>query len=122
MACAAASEDGRRRGEDATGGKPGTGRDPPESSMWVSEACRGGGIITGERELPEGEISDTTGEDDDSRGTDWVRSGPGAKNPTWRTFGSLTALPPRRGSIAEGIAKVRVRVKVWRVFEKDKIG
>lgn len=62
--------------------------------------------MTGERELPEGDRSDTGGdeEEDDTigaGGTETVRSGgaPGAKNPTCRTLGSITVRGDRRGSI-----------------------
>lgn len=62
----------------------------------MSEECRGGGIITGERELPAGEIS-PTGEEDDEEENESDRLLSGAKNPTCRTFGSITARAPRRG-------------------------
>lgn len=62
--------------------------------------------MTGERELPEGERSDAGGEEDEaaatgSGGPETERSGgaPGAKNPTWRTLGSITVRGARRGSI-----------------------
>ncbi len=64
--------------------------------------------MTGERELPEGESSGTGGEEEvlevgigaeiGSGVPDWERSS-GAKNPTWRIFGSLTVRAARRGSI-----------------------
>ena len=62
--------------------------------------------------MPEGEISDTGGEDEakvGSGGPDWKRSGgaPGAKNPTWRTLGSITAREARRESI---VKPLRIRV------------
>ena len=57
--------------------------------------------MTGERELVEGEMSETAGERVGLGGPDWERSGgaPGAKNPTWRNFGtgSITARGARRG-------------------------
>lgn len=78
--------------------------------------------MTGERELPEGKTTETeeaaaavgaagggggeaaAEEIGWSGGPDWERSGGGAKNPTWRTFGSLTERGFRRGSM-----KVRER-------------
>lgn len=53
---------GRRRGDKGMEGK-GTGR---EETVKESEAWRGGGIITGERELPEGEIPEMGGEDEEA--------------------------------------------------------
>lgn len=70
--------------------------------------------MTGERELaPEGERSAIVGGEDEvwSVGPDWDRSGtaaPGAKKPTWRTFGSLTVRGARRGSM------VRTVTRTWK--------
>lgn len=61
--------------------------------------------MTGERVLPEGERSETGGEDEDgSGGVEWDRVGgaPGAKNPTWRTLGSMTVRGTRRESMGGG--------------------
>lgn len=58
--------------------------------------------MTGDKELPEGEMSETSGGDEvGSGGPDRERSGgaAGAKNPTWRTLGSLTVRGTRRDSI-----------------------
>lgn len=66
---------------------------------------RGGGIITGDKELPEGETSETGGDEDvGSGGPELGPSGgpTGAKNPTCRTLGSLTVRGTRRGSIYPG--------------------
>lgn len=63
----------------------------------LSEAWRGGGIMTGE----EGDMSEIGGDE-------WVRSGgggggaDGVKNPTCRIFGSLTIFDARLGSIKGG--------------------
>lgn len=72
-----------------------------------TELWRGGGIITGDREVAAG--SPVGGEEDEatSAGTDWVLAGevgwvPGVTNPTWRTIGLLGARFGRRGSIGEG--------------------
>jgi len=69
----------------------------------LSDRWRGGGIMTGERELEiGGEEWVVFG------GPDWERSG-GAKNPTWRNLGtgSITARGARReGSIEEDERKV----------------
>ena len=56
--------------------------------------------MTGERELPEGEmlINGGGGEVEEER----IGSGGGGvavKKPTWRTFGSITAREVRRGSM-----------------------
>lgn len=63
--------------------------------------------MTGERELPEGERSETGGEEAEvevigSGGLEKDRSGkaPGVKNPTWRTLGSITVRAGRRDSIS----------------------
>lgn len=65
----------------------------------LSEAWRGGGIMTGERECPAGESE--TGGDDPAAGPDCVRSGreSGVTNPTWRTLGSITIRAARRASM-----------------------
>lgn len=58
--------------------------------------------MTGDKELPEGETSDTGGDEDvGAGGPDSERSSgaAGAKNPTCRTLGSLTVRGTRRGSI-----------------------
>jgi hypothetical protein len=73
----------------------------------VAEEWRGGGIMTGERELPaEGEELSTTGGGEVGKekigwsgGPDRERSGGAVKNPTLRTFGSLAVLGARRESI-----------------------
>lgn len=65
--------------------------------MWrsrFSDEWRGGGIITGERELAEGETSNEIGSG----------SG-GAKNPTLRTLGSMTARGARRASMTEKVVR-----------------
>lgn len=58
--------------------------------------------MTGDKELPEGEIFETGGDVDGPVGPSWFwnRSDhrPAVKKPTWRTFGSMTR-DGRRGSI-----------------------
>lgn len=56
--------------------------------------------MTGERELPEGEILETGGKEEGSC-PDWVRSGGalGVTKPTWRTLGSIRVRRGRRGSM-----------------------
>lgn len=58
--------------------------------------------MTGDKELPAGEMSETGGEEEvGSGGPERERSG-GAKNPTCRTLGSLTVRGTRRASIWGG--------------------
>lgn len=78
--------------------------------------------MTGERELPEGERSDTRGDEaeDDAIGAggpETERSGgaPGVKKPTFRTLGSITVRGDRRGSIGAWKA-VLARRKLPRKF------
>lgn len=65
------------------------GTGTPTARERLSAKWRGGIIMTGERELPDGE-RETGGEE--ASVLDWVpsRGGVGAKNPTFRTFGSIT--------------------------------
>lgn len=70
----------------------------PSAGPW-----RGGGIMTGERELPSREISPDGGEEGPTAGpSETERPGgaaAGVTKPTWRTLGSLTVREGRRGSI-----------------------
>lgn len=59
--------------------------------------------MTGEKELPEGERSVTGGREEGDRPSGLL--GPaGAKNPTWRTFGSITVRAARRWSIGDSVS------------------
>jgi len=113
-------DDDGKAGESGAGKKSAVSKEappPPQSARrgdatggaWrrrLSERWRGGGIMTGERELEIG------GEEwVELGGPDWERSG-GAKNPTWRNLGtgSITARGARReGSIEEEERKVGFR-------------
>ena len=91
-------------------GETGGGKNSAESRRRgerVAEEWRGGGIMTGEREFPAegGELSTIEGGEVGKEEIGWSggphreRSGGSVKNPTLRTFGSLTVLGARRGSI-----------------------
>ncbi|KAJ6369733.1 hypothetical protein OIU76_028056 [Salix suchowensis] len=91
----------------------------------MEEEWRGGGIMTGEREFPAegGELSTVEGGEVGKEEIGWSggpgreRSGGSVKNPTLRTFGSLTVLGARRGSIMlereGGGGKIRVSLLKW---------
>lgn len=98
------TESGAGRRGPGTGMARTAGR--PRDEETLSEAWRGGGIMTGESELPSGERSETGGEEE-MAGTDWERSGGGAlgvTKPTCRTLGSMTAREVRRESMGGGVA------------------
>jgi hypothetical protein len=96
--------------EEEAVGEAGGGKNSAESRRRgerVAEEWRGGGIMTGEREFPAegGELSTIEGGEVGKEEIGWSggphreRSGGSVKNPTLRTFGSITVLGARRGSI-----------------------
>lgn len=70
----------------------------PSAEVW-----RGGGIMTGEREIPEREMSGAGEVGRASVGTEWERTGgvgaPRVTKPTCRTLGSMTVREVRRRSM-----------------------
>lgn len=100
----------RRRAE------AGTGTAEEEERAWEerpsADAWRGGGIMTGEMELPGRGRSGAGGEvEQASVGTEWERAGgraaPGVTKPTCRTLGSMTVRGARRRSM-ERVASAAV--------------